>query len=190
MSAADVADEELMLRFQAGDAAAFDVLYARHKGGVYRYLLRQCSGTGIAEELAQDVWLNLIRARMSYAPTAKFTTYVYRFAHNRLVDHYRQQGRVTWLSADEESTHDIVEALPAPAANEPDARADGQERATRMQRAIAALPPVQREAFLLQQESGLSVDEIAAMTGVSFETAKSRLRYALTKLRTELRDLL
>jgi hypothetical protein len=82
-------DEELMERYRDGDAGAFDLLYARHKGGVYRYMLRQCNDRGIAEELYQDVWTNLIRARAGYAVTAKFTTWLYRLAHNRLIDHYR-----------------------------------------------------------------------------------------------------
>ena len=73
-------DEDLMLAYVAGDAAAFDVLYGRHRGGVYRYLLRQCRHRGIADELFQDVWTNLIRARASYAPTAKFATWLYRLA--------------------------------------------------------------------------------------------------------------
>src|SRR5437867_7431536 len=117
MSAVDLADEELMLRFQDGDAAAFDVLYGRHKGGVFRYLLRQCGGPGTAEELAQDVWLNLVRAHASYVPSAKFATYLYRLAHNRLIDHYRSQGNVVWLSADEEDAGEIVASLPAPPAS-------------------------------------------------------------------------
>jgi len=190
MSAADLADEELMLRYQAGDAAAFDILYGRHKGGIYRYMVRQCGGRAAAEELAQDVWLNLIRASAAYAPSAKFATYLYRLAHNRLIDHYRSQGNVVWLSADEDEAGDIVDALPAPPTSNPETQAENCDRAQRMTRAIMGLPPAQREAFLLQQESGMSVEEIGALTGVTFETAKSRLRYALTKLRAELKDLL
>src|SRR2546430_610627 len=184
MSAVDLADEELMLRFQAGDAAAFDLLYGRHKGGVFRYLLRQCDGRGIAEELAQDVWLNLTRAHASYPPSAKFAPYLYRRAHNGWTDHYRSRGKVVGLPADEEEGGALVEAFPAPAASNPETQADNRDRGVRLNAAISALPPAQREAFLLQQESGLSVEEIASLTGVNFETAKSRLRYALSKLRT------
>ncbi|NBR29496.1 MAG: sigma-70 family RNA polymerase sigma factor, partial [Betaproteobacteria bacterium] len=85
-------DEELMERYRDGDAGAFDLLYARHKGAVYRYMLRQCGDRGVAEELYQDVWMNLIRARAGYAVTAKFTTWLYRLAHNRLIDHYRSRS--------------------------------------------------------------------------------------------------
>jgi len=182
-------DEELMLAYAAGDAAAFDLVYARHKGGVYRYLLRQCRDTGIAEQLFQDVWLNLIRVRASYRPSARFTTWLYTLAHNRLVDHHRANSRVTLLSADDERHAEAVASLPASRRDEPEARAASRELGSRLKSAVAALPPAQRDAFLLQQEAGLTLDEIAALTGVGVETVKSRLRYATAKLRAELADV-
>lgn len=182
-------DEDLMLAYVAGDTAAFDVLYDRHRGGVYRYLLRQCRQAGIADELFQDVWANLIRARASYAPTAKFTTWLYRLAHNRLIDHYRASGYLTLVSADDEAHQNAVQALPGARGDEPQARAENRELGERLRTAVAALPPAQREAFLLQQEGGLSLAEIAELTGVGAETVKSRLRYALAKLRDNLVDL-
>jgi RNA polymerase sigma-70 factor (ECF subfamily) len=189
MSAPAQSDEELMLAYAAGDAGAFDALYARHKGGVYRYLARQCRQSGIADELFQDVWMNLIRARASYAPTAKFTTWLYRLAHNRMIDHYRASGHLTLVSSDDEAHEDAVLALPAARASEPEPRAENRELGERLRAAVAALPPAQREAFLLQQEGAMSLAEIAALTGVGAETVKSRLRYALSKLRAELADL-
>ena len=178
-----------MLAYAAGDAAAFDALYARHKGGVYRYLLRQCRPPGIAADLFQDVWMNLIRARASYAPTAKFTTWLYRLAHNRMVDHFRATGHLTLVSADDEGHADAVVALPAARAVEPASQAENRELGERLRDALAALPPAQREAFLLQQEGDLSLAEIAELTGVGVETVKSRLRYAVGKLRESLADL-
>ena len=182
-------DEELMLAYAAGDAAAFDALYARHKGGVYRYLLRQCRQSGVADELFQDVWMNLIRVRSSYAPTAKFTTWLYRLAHNRLIDHYRASGHLTLVSADDEAHEETVAALPGARSDQPQVRAENRELGERLRAAVGALPPVQREAFLLQQEGGLSLAEIADLTGVGIETVKSRLRYGLAKLRGDLVDL-
>jgi len=189
MSAPAQSDEELMLAYAAGDAGAFDALYARHKGGVYRYLARQCRQSGVADELFQDVWMNLIRARASYAPTAKFTTWLYRLAHNRMIDHFRASGHLTLVSSDDEAHEDAVMALPAARASEPEPRAENRELGERLRAALAALPPAQREAFLLQQEAGMSLAEIAALTGVGAETVKSRLRYALSKLRAELDEL-
>jgi RNA polymerase sigma factor (sigma-70 family) len=186
---AATSDEDLMLAYVAGDATAFDALYDRHRGGVYRYLMRQCRHGGIADELFQDVWTNLIRARASYAPTAKFTTWLYRLAHNRLIDHYRASGHLTLVSADDKAHEDAIAALPGPPGEQPQAHAENRQLGERLRAAVGALPPAQREVFLLQQEGGLSLAEIAELTGASAETVKSRLRYAVAKLRENLVDL-
>src|SRR3954454_11689889 len=107
----DSTDEALMLAYAGGEAAAFDVLYDRHKGGVYRYLLRQCGQARIADEMFQDLWMNLIRARTSYVVSAKFTTWLYRLAHNRLIDHYRASGVAMLVSADDEAHVEQVNAI-------------------------------------------------------------------------------
>ncbi len=186
---AATSDEDLMLAYAAGDAGAFDLLYARHKGGVYRYLLRQCANSSVAEQLFQDVWLNLIRARLNYEPTAKFATWLYRLAHNRLIDHFRVTGGVTLVSADDDAHAELMQAMPADKRDEPHVRVETRELGARIAAAVAALPAPQRDAFLLQQEAGLSLAEIAELSGVGIETVKSRLRYASDKLREELADL-
>ena len=184
-------DEALMLAYGAGRAAAFDVLYARHKGGVYRYLLRHCSNAGIADELFQDVWMNAIRVRATYVPTAKFTTWLYTLAHHRVVDHWRASGQARFVSIDDDDddTGAMVEAIPGAPTQEPAARAETAELRKQLDTALRALPPDQRDAFLLQYEAGLSLAEIAALTGVGAETVKSRLRYAVNKLRGALGPL-
>ncbi len=185
-------DEALMLSYAAGRAAAFDTLYARHKGGVYRYLLRHCGNAGTADELFQDVWMNAIRARERYAPTAKFATWLYTLAHHRLVDHWRASGQVKLASIDDdndEGTRAAVEAMPESRREEPEARMSTRQLRDQLHAALASLPAVQRDAFLLQHEGGLSLAEIAALTGVGLETVKSRLRYAVAKLRGELTSL-
>ncbi len=190
--AADDSDEALMQAYGAGTASAFDTLYARHKGGVYRYLVRHCRDAAVADELFQDVWMSAIRVRASYSPTAKFTTWLYTLAHNRLVDHWRATGRVRLVSVDNEDdgeTSDAVARLPADAHHEPQSRAESRELGAQLAAALQALPPEQRDAFLLQYEGGLSLAEIAELTGVGVETAKSRLRYATTKLRGALGPL-
>jgi len=188
----EASDEALMQSYAAGRAAAFDTLYARQKGGVYRYLLRHCGNAGSADELFQDVWMNAIRARDRYVPTAKFTTWLYTLAHHRLVDHWRANGQAKFASIDDagdEGTRAAVDALPAARREEPEARLATRELREQLHAALAALPPVQRDAFLLQQEGGLSLAEIAELTGVGMETVKSRLRYAVAKLRGELGSL-
>jgi RNA polymerase sigma-70 factor (ECF subfamily) len=175
-------DEELMERYRDGDAAAFDVLYGRHKGGVFRYLARQCGNRGVAEEMFQDVWMNLVKARASYTVTAKFTTYLYRVAHNRLIDHYRSQAGGALASFDDDGGPQL-DQVPAARADDPAISADVRQQAQRLLQLIDGLPASQREAFLLQQESDMSIEDIAFATGVSRETAKSRVRYAVAKLR-------
>jgi len=179
---AESTDEELMLLYRDGDAGAFDALYARHRGGVYRYLLRQCRDAAAAEELFQDVWMNLVRARAGYSVQARFTTYLYRLAHNRLIDHYRKNSHVAMVSLDEEDGEAIMDP-PDERERPQEETLDAKRQAERLVGLIAGLPEAQREAFLLQQEGGMSVEEIAQATGVTRETAKSRLRYAMVKLR-------
>ena len=183
-AATAVSDEQLMLAYRDGDAGAFDALYRRHKGPVYRYMLRQCRNAGVADELFQDVWMNLIRARESYTVQAKFTTYIYKLAHNRLIDHYRKQGQAAMVSFDDDGDDAPVITEPLAAhRDEPERHLDIKQQAARLLEVLGALPESQREAFVMQYEGGLSVEEIADATGVTRETAKSRLRYALSKIR-------
>lgn len=186
-----LSDEELMLRYGAGDAAAFDALYARHKGGVYRYLLRQLREPAIAEELFQDIWLNLVNARERYTVQARFSTWLYRIAHNRLVDHVRRQGNTAVVSINQNDEDDDPPLeIADDTARTPEARQWATQQLERIVELVEALPTVQREAFLLYHEGDLGVDDIAEATGVNRETAKSRLRYAFNKLRKGLEDYL
>lgn len=172
-------DEALMLAYAAGDAAAFDRLYARHKGALFRFVLRSVRERAVAEELYQEIWMRVIEARARYEPQAKFSTWLYTIAHNRIVDQWRKRG-LSLVSLD--AGDDPPEPV-APPANDPLRALEGRERLARFLRALEALPPVQREAFLLREEAGLSIAEIAQATGANEEAAKSRLRYALAKLK-------
>lgn len=176
-----VPDETLMLRYRAGDTAAFALLYERHKGPLYRYLLRHCGLPTVAEELFQDVWLNIVRSREQYVVQAKFSTYLYRVAHHRLIDSYRRQrgGPGRW----DDGASPAVEDLPLGETDTPENQLHTRTLVTRLMELIRALPEVQREAFLLREEAGMSIEEIAMTTGVEHETAKSRLRYAINRLR-------
>ncbi|MFV2059589.1 MAG: RNA polymerase sigma factor [Gammaproteobacteria bacterium] len=180
----DQTDESLMLRYSTGDAAAFEVLYSRHKGPLFRYFRRQCSEAAIAEELFQDSWMSIIKARKKYISSAKFTTYMYTVAHNKLIDYYRR-NKIRFsdsVSNDDCETEDIIEALPASKQQQPEHILAAEQKRTRLLSAIELLPEKQREVFLLREESGLSLDEIARITNVNAETAKSRLRYAVNSL--------
>ncbi|HYD58592.1 MAG TPA: RNA polymerase sigma factor [Burkholderiales bacterium] len=177
----EATDEGLMAAYRDGDAAAFDVLYARHRGPLYRYVLRGVKSAAIAEELYQDIWIRVIEARLGYSPRAKFTTWLYTIAHNRLVDHWRRKELVA-APAEE------AEQLPAGAEAAPDRRAEGRQALRRLSKAIEALPHAQREAFLLHEEAGMTTPEIAAATGSAPEAVKSRLRYAYAKLQAAVWD--
>ena len=180
------ADEQLMLAYAGGDAAAFEELYDRHKGPLYRFVLRSVR-TGEAEELFQDIWMKVIEARARYVASAKFTTWLYTIAHNRLVDHWRARGlAVVSLDADEDGGS-VPEPVAPPSA-EPHRIAEARATLDRLSAALAALPLAQREAFLLHHEGDLTAAEIAAATGTNEEAAKSRLRYAMNKLKEALGD--
>jgi len=189
----EAGDEDLMLRYAAGDAAAFEALYARHRGGLFRFILRQCGDRGTAEEMFQDVWTKLIQARSGYRPDARFATWLYTLAHNRVVDWYRRRSKVVWLQfgADEEGAESSaqLEAMAAQRGEQPEVRAESKQLAARLLELLDELPPAQREAFLLHQEGGLSVADIATATQTAEETAKSRLRYAMAKLRLGLAEM-
>jgi RNA polymerase sigma-70 factor (ECF subfamily) len=192
MADADATDESLMLAYARGDALAFEALYARHRGGVYRYLLRNCGDAASADELFQDVWTSVIRARTTYVPAARFASWLYTLAHHRIVDHWRASGQATLVPIDDDDADREAPAMPplqGARDDEPDALASRREAGMRLRAALSALPPAQRDAFLLQHEGGLSLAEIAQLTGVGAQTVKSRLRYAIAKLRSELRVL-
>ena len=178
-------DEELMLSYQQGDAVAFEVLYERHKGGVFRYLMAKCHQQAIAEELFQDVWMKLIAARDRYEARAKFTTYLYQLAHNHFIDYYRKT-RIDVLQ--HKGQDEDVEQLTANGQKQPDKQLEIQQQIEMLSELIDNLPDEQREAFMLREEAGLTVTEIAEVTGVNAEAAKSRLRYAVKKLRAGLRE--
>ena len=190
MGGGDSGDEALMLRYAGGDAAAFDDLYARHRGGLYRYLLRQLgSNRALAEELFQEIWMNLIGARSRYRVEAKFTTWLYTLAHNRVVDHYRRNRNLAAVTLDGGDEDDPPE-VPASGTAQPERIVEARQQAARLLALIEGLPLAQREAFLLHEEGGLSVDEIASVIGVDREAIKSRLRYAMDKLRGGMGDTL
>jgi RNA polymerase sigma-70 factor (ECF subfamily) len=181
----EAGDEQLMLAYREGDAGAFEALYKRHKGALYRFVARSIRDRAQAEELYQEIWMRVIEARGRYEVQAKFTTWLYTVAHNRLVDHWRKRG-LALVSLDQEESGGIDP--PAGADYEPHRILEAKQGLARFARALEALPPAQREAFLLHEEAGMSVAEIAHATGANEQAAKSRLRYALQKLREAVGD--
>jgi len=172
----ETTDEQLMQQYAKGNAKAFDLLYERHRGSLYRYFRRQVNDEATANDLYQGVWEKIIAARKKYRSSSPFTAWMFRIAHNHLVDHYRRSKPVTNTEMD-----DLADQQAQPTEHV----IDGQQR-QQLQEKIAALPHEQRNTLLLKLETGLKMEEIASVTGTSRETVKSRLRYAVDKLKRSL----
>jgi RNA polymerase sigma-70 factor (ECF subfamily) len=172
-------DSALMLRYKDGDLAAFEVLYHRHNNALYRYLMRLSLNRDTADDLFQESWGKIISSRRSYRPTAKFSTFLFRVAHNCFIDHIRKNKR-------HRAETNIDPDLYANPGDEPDRTTEKYLACQRLDACLKQIPPEQREVFLLYAEGGLSVDEIALVTDINRETAKSRLRYAASKLKLAL----
>jgi RNA polymerase sigma-70 factor (ECF subfamily) len=174
-------DSALMLRYQDGDTSAFETLYRRHNDALYRYLMRHCRHPATAEDIFQDVWGKIIKARATYRPTAKFTTFMYRVAHNCFIDHIRRNKRHS-------NNTELDPELYADTSETPETATERSLAKERLAIALNDLPDEQKDAYLLHEEAGLSIDQIASVTGSNRETAKSRLRYAVNKLRAAIEE--
>jgi RNA polymerase sigma-70 factor (ECF subfamily) len=183
MQDATPSDEDLMLAWAGGDAVAFEPLYARHRGPLYRFLLRQLRDAATADELFQDIWQRVIGARTDWTAEASFRTWLYRIAHNRLADHWRARRHRPPPPEDAE-TRLVQLADPIT----PERALSEFEQRRRLQLALDELPDEQREVLLLRLEQELTLEQIGVITGVGRETVKSRLRYAMDKLRARLHE--
>ena len=177
-------DAQLMLAYGRGEMRAFETLYARHRGPLYRYLVRQARDSEVANDLFQEVWSRVVVNRARYEPRAKFRTFLFTLAHNCFIDHCRRaNARPVAMGLEDADSADL---LPADAELRPDRQLERRHHTQRYRAALASLPSEQRDVYLLHEESGLSLEEIARVTGVGTETAKSRLRYAVGKLKAAL----
>lgn len=180
LASADITDEELMSAYRDGDIKAFNVLFSRHRDLLFRYLSRQAGNQSAAEEIFQDVWASVIKHRANYSVRARFKTYLFHIAHNRLIDYYRSNSRIDAISYENEAPQ-MLEAMTSD--DSPVDSADTQRKVARLLNLLERLPAAQREVFLMHEESGMSLSEIAQTMEVSRDTVKSRLRYALERLR-------
>jgi RNA polymerase sigma factor (sigma-70 family) len=180
-------DAQLMARYARGDAQAFNTLYARHKAWLYRVLVRQLQDGARAQDVFQDTWLTIVRTAHTYQPRAKFSTWLYGLARQRLIDAQRKQRTQPELPASTFNEEDALDALADVYTPSPEDQAAWQQFGAALQAAVCALPEMQREVFLLWMEADLSVEEIALVIQQPVEATKSRLRYARAKLRAQLR---
>ena len=183
-----------MLRFKQGDTCAFEILFSRHKVGVYNFLYRFLNQTQSADEAIQEVFLKVVRASHSYVPTAKFTTWLYTMARNYCIDQSRKQKfRKTTSLSEKENSHEneglsLEERIPDAEANTA-LNASAMNLSQKLEKVLNDINPDQREVFLLREKQGFSFEEIAEIVGSSVNTVKSRMRYALISLRDELKKM-
>jgi RNA polymerase sigma-70 factor (ECF subfamily) len=168
-----------MQQYQHGDERAFQQLYARHRSSLLRYVRRMSPSAGEEEEIVQETWMAVIQGRQRYLARARFVTYLFSIAHRRTMDSWRRRGRLPEQEAEPEEP----DLTAGPTHYEPEIQAINVDLRADLLLAVAALPILQREAFLLRAEEGLGIEEIAQATGANRETAKSRLRFAMNRLR-------
>jgi RNA polymerase sigma-70 factor (ECF subfamily) len=188
----DDSDESLMLRYRDGDVRAFEVLVGRHRMPVYNFILRFVRDPAQAEDVTQETFLRLIKGADAYERQAKFTTWLYTIARNLCVDasrrgKHRKAASLDAPLGDDEGSVSLLDLVPDGAAGV-DRQAQSRELAVRIRDAIEALPDEQREIFLLREVADLQFNEIANVVGCPENTVKSRMRYALEKLREALEE--
>lgn len=191
----NLSDDELMLAYAQGEGAAFEALYRRHEGRLFRFV-RRVLGAALAaqaDEVFQDTWMKIIQARARFAPgQARWTTWAYAIAHNTCLDQLRKTGRelsqheLAGGSNEDVNDDTVLDWLQTRLGdNNPSSEDSAHWRAAGQQlmRCLQQLPDAQRAAFLLHHEDDCSLQEMAAALQIALEAAKSRLRYAMTKLR-------
>jgi RNA polymerase sigma-70 factor (ECF subfamily) len=180
-------ETELLRRYRAGDAAAFERLYDAHERPCFDFIRRQLAGAdeATAEDLHQEVWLAVARHGERFdAGKSRFVTWLFTIARNKVMDHFRRSAGVIHLVDD--IGDDALAEMPDEVDFQPDQVADQRQLAAAVIREVQALPFLQREAFVLFAHHDLSLAEVAQITQVGIETTKSRLRYARTALRQAL----
>lgn len=198
VSDSETSDENLMLRFAGGEAACFEELVRRYQGPMLGFIGRRIKPRARAEELLQEVFVRVVKSRKRYTVQSKFRTWLYTIARNICIDEMRRKSRRP-VTVPNSSVRDTavgrgderpkgVETLPA-TGQSPESKAQGKEILVRIEGALDKLPEEQREVFVLRQLQGLSFAEVAEVLGISENTVKSRMRYALEKIRKSLVDL-
>ena len=183
----DDTDEALMLAYAAGDASAFTRLYDRHERAVHRFFLRNGLSAHQSDDLLQETWIAVLQGADRYVASARFTTWLYVVARRKLIDGWRRNRRQVLLddaaNDPDDEGDDAIDRLADGDAARPDVQAMSRQHAERFVAAVGALPDAQREAFLLHVDGELTMQQMADVTGVGVETLKSRLRYAMRRVR-------
>ncbi len=190
----ETTDEVLMMRFQAGDRAAFAGLVRRHKTAIYNFILRLVRSSSAAEDLVQDVFVKIVQSASEFKHESKFSTWAYAIARNICIDHlrkmaFRQHPSLDQAAHDDASGPTLLDRTPDGHPRSAVERSViGQELGLRITRGVESLPTEQREVFLLREIGNLPFKDIASITGVPENTVKSRMRYALERLQEALSE--
>ncbi|HUK65806.1 MAG TPA: RNA polymerase sigma factor [Anaeromyxobacteraceae bacterium] len=180
-------DERLMRRYQRGDLQSFEVLLRRHREAIFAFLYRLTGDRARTEDLAQETWLKIVAAAPRWERRARFTTWAFSIARNLAVDEARVKARraADGMRESPPGEVDLLERLPSEDPG-PERAAESALLRPKLEAALAALPMEQREVFVLREYAGVPFAEIAKITGAEVPTVKSRMRYALERLRVEL----
>jgi RNA polymerase sigma-70 factor (ECF subfamily) len=185
-------DEGLMAAYRDGNVEAFSELMSRHERALWNFVRRFVSDAASAEDLLQEVFLRVVRSADEWQPTAKFSTWIYTIARNLCTDHARRMSHRKAASLDGPAMADgegsgprRIDGVVGPDRGGEAALQD-REIAERIERALAELPVEQREVFLMRELQDMPFAEIAVAVGASLPTVKSRMRYALERLRVAL----
>ena len=185
-------DETLMFSYRDGDMQAFRELYNRHSQGLYLFIAWRSPRRDWVDEIVQDTWASLHQARARYQHQAAFRTYLFQIARNKLIDQLRQNRRTVLASewrndVDNDADDDGIDRLLDASCDtpSPETMLETTQQTQLLHAAIRTLPSEQREALVLQQFNGMSLEEIAELVNAPVETVKSRLRYAMKKLRQQ-----
>jgi RNA polymerase sigma-70 factor (ECF subfamily) len=183
-------DTRLMERIRDGDEDAVGELVERFQNELVGFFFHLCWDQLVAEELTQDVFVNVYRSRSRYLPTARVRTYLYRIAHNLWIDHVRRQRHHLSLDAGMgDRSLRLVDVLKSPDAADPDSLSRDEIIRQRIQESLDTLPEGQREVFVLANNHGMKYHDISEVLGIPEGTVKSRMHNAVCALRTDLRDL-
>ena len=186
----DSPDEDLMVQYQAGEVRAFELLLSRHRKPVFNFILRFVGDRETAEDLLQETFMRVIKGADAYKRQAKFTTWLYTIARNLCVDQTRRRKHRKHASLDapmgaDDDSGTLLDVIPS-GEMASDRKSVNKQLYQRLQGAIGALSEEQREVFLMREFLDMPFKQIADVVGVPENTVKSRMRYALEKLRLDL----
>ena len=180
----NLADEEVMARFQEGDARAFEVIFDRHAAAAFSLAYRICGRRAIAEDVVQESFVSLWRSGARYDPTrGSVRSWILGTVHNRAIDSFRKERLTSNRNVGDEG---LAERMPA--AQRTEAEIERRDDARQVRAALTTLPEEQRRVIELAYFGGFSHTQIAELLGLPAGTVKGRMRLGLTKMRLALAD--